>query len=130
MTDKESFADRIKNERGDIFSTHPVTSFRVWLKVCDVMSRDVVTIQMDSSVVNAARKMAEYNVSCIVVVNNGNVLGIITETDLLKKISQKDKDRDMRVLEIMSCPVESIGPATTILEASQKMRKRRFAVLW
>ena len=57
------FTDALKNDRGDIFSDHMATSFRIWMEAKDVMSEEVVTISMNESVVSAAKLMAENNIS-------------------------------------------------------------------
>jgi transcriptional regulator with GAF, ATPase, and Fis domain len=78
--------------------------------VGDVMSKDVVTVCPDETVVSAAKMISENNISCIVVVDNGNVAGILTETDFLKRVVAEGKDFDeISVKEVMSSPVESIG---------------------
>ncbi|MCE5339718.1 MAG: CBS domain-containing protein [Planctomycetaceae bacterium] len=114
------FTDALKNDRGDIFSDHMATSFRIWMEAKDVMSEEVVTISMNESVVSAAKLMAENNISCIVVVNNDIVAGILTETDLLRKVAGQNKDFDkVRISEIMSSPVIDIAPELPVLEVSR-----------
>jgi PAS domain S-box-containing protein len=117
--------DAIKNEHGDIFSDRLVTSFRVWLEAKDVMSREVTTISMDESVVAAAKLMSENNISCVVVVNNETIAGILTETDLLRKIPDQNKNFDeIRISEIMSSPIIGIAPELSVLEVSRIMKER------
>jgi PAS domain S-box-containing protein len=119
------FNDTIKNEHGDIFSDRLVTSFRIWLEARDVMSGEVTTIPMDESVVSAAKLMSENNISCVVVVNNETIAGILTETDLLRKVSGQNKDFDkIRIAEIMSSPVMGIAPELSVLEVSRIMKER------
>jgi len=93
-------------------------SLWVPLVVGDVMSKDVVTICSDETVASAAKMMSENHVSCIVVVDNGGVAGILTETDFLKKVAAREKDFDrIKVREIMSCPVETISPNLSVFDA-------------
>jgi PAS domain S-box-containing protein len=122
---KMLFNDTIKNEHGDIFSDHLATSFRIWLQVKDVMSREVATVPMDESVVLAAKLMSKNKISCVVVVRNENSEGILTETDLLRNIAGQNKDFDkIRNSEIMSSPVISITPELSVLEASKIMKEK------
>ena len=58
--------------------------FGAWLQVGDVMSRDVVTIGLQQTVVSAAKLLASKNSSCIIVLDDGGISGILTETDFLK----------------------------------------------
>ena len=125
MENEKQFGDLGKTELGDIHSGHLITSSQVWLKVRDVMNKDVITITSGETVVSAAKVMSDNNVSCIVVVDNGSVVGILTEKDLLKRIAGKDKDFDkMTVAEIMSSPVESIPPDLSIVDGSRIMEAK------
>jgi signal transduction histidine kinase/CBS domain-containing protein/ActR/RegA family two-component response regulator len=119
------FNDEIRNERGDIFSTHKTTSFRVWMTAKDVMSEDVLTVPANASVVSAAKVMAQSSISCVVVVNNEAVVGILTETDMLRKVAGQNKDFDkIQVTEIMSSPVIGIPPELPVLDVSRIMNEK------
>ena len=120
MNDKSKFSDLIETRRKELLGDHLVTASRFWLQVADVMSKDVVTICPDQTIASAAKIMAENNISCLVVVDKTKVMGIITETDFLKRIGIGKNDfNKVRVVEIMSSPVESIHPDFSILEASR-----------
>ena len=53
------------------------------LYVKEVMSRDVATIGPDEDVSEAARRMLERKLGCLVVVENGKLVGILTESDFV-----------------------------------------------
>ncbi|HOW59473.1 MAG TPA: CBS domain-containing protein [Candidatus Omnitrophota bacterium] len=100
-------------------SEQTLTSSRAWLEVRDVMSRDVVTVSKESPVVEAAQKMTARNISCSVVVENNQVVGLITERDLLQKVVALGANSQVRkVCEIMSSPVLTVSPLMSIFEAS------------
>ncbi|MHC4890840.1 MAG: CBS domain-containing protein, partial [Planctomycetota bacterium] len=100
-------------------------SLWVPLTARDVMSKDVITIGSDETVAPAAKIMSDNSVSCIVVVDNGSVTGILTETDFLKRVADKKKDFDgIQVREIMSAPVESISPNLSVPEAIRIMEDK------
>lgn len=73
-------------------SPSSVTSLSVWelnyllskITVKDIMTRDVITLDGDASLEEAALKMADYKIGGLPVVEDGYVIGIITETDLFK----------------------------------------------
>jgi len=93
-----------------------------WLNVGDVMSNEVATICPDEIVISAAKIMSDKKISCLVVMDQGNVTGIITETDVLKRVGDKGKDIYRTKLDqIMSSPVESVPPDFSVLEASKIM---------
>jgi len=55
------------------------------LKAKDIMTEDVVTIEPEASVEEAAKILSENDISGLPVVKNGKVLGIISEKDLIIK---------------------------------------------
>jgi CBS domain-containing protein len=64
----------------------------VSLKVEDVMTMDVITIDENTSVKEAADIMNQYEIGCLIAVRKGKAIGIITERDLLKRVIVEDKN--------------------------------------
>ena len=55
------------------------------VEVAEVMTRDVVAVKEATPLSEAARKMVEHKVGCLPVVDDdGTMIGLITETDLLR----------------------------------------------
>ena len=110
----------------------PATS-RSWLEVGDIMTEDITTVCPGSSVVSAAKIMSEKNISCIIVSDNGDLSGIITETDLLKRAVANSNDfRKMQVEHIMTSPIRSVPRNLSVLDASRIIEDeniRRLVVL-
>jgi len=124
MGNKEQFNGSIKSEISDIPSGRLITS-RNWLEVGDVMSKDIITISSDQCVFSAAKIMSESHISCIIVIDSENVVGILTETDILKRIAANERSFDkIRVAEIMSSPVECVPRNLSVLEASRVMIRK------
>ena len=95
---------------------------RNWLEVGDIMTEDIASVCPGASVVSAAKIMSDKNISCIIVSDNGDLSGIITETDLLKKGVAEGYDfRKMTVEHIMSTPVRSLPRNLSVLDASRIM---------
>ncbi|HLO14883.1 MAG TPA: CBS and ACT domain-containing protein [Anaerolineales bacterium] len=73
-------------------SPSPVTTLSVWemnyliskVKVKDVMTKKVITVDKDTPIEEAARIMADKKIGGLPVMDSGKVVGIITETDLFK----------------------------------------------
>ena len=73
-------------------SPSPITTLSIWemnyliskVKVKDVMSKKVITVDQDAPIEEAARIMADKKIGGVPVVSAGKVVGIITETDLFK----------------------------------------------
>ena len=53
-----------------------------------IMSHPVITVQPDSSLKEAEKKMHDHNLSCLVVLSKGRLVGIVTKLDFLEPISQ------------------------------------------
>jgi acetoin utilization protein AcuB len=80
--------------RDDLLYASPssATSLNVWeinyllsqVKVKDVMTKDVITIGEDCPIEEAARIMAENKIGGLPVMRDGQLVGIITESDLFK----------------------------------------------
>ena len=56
------------------------------IRVKDIMTEKVVTIAPDATVKEAARIMIEKKIGCLPVLENVKLLGIITETDILRYV--------------------------------------------
>jgi len=123
----------IENHSDDFTKAKPedtlLDNFSISEKLCletrDVMNTKVVTISPEETVAVACRIMAEKNISCIVVTDNKNVIGIFTERDLLKKVVAKKRDfAAVRIAEVMSSPVVWIPSKMSVFEASKIMGKK------
>jgi PAS domain S-box-containing protein len=122
MTSKKRLDDLIEIKTGSIASDGLVISSWNWLNVGDVMSNEVATICPDEIVISAAKIMSDKKISCLVVMDQGNVAGIITETDVLRRVGHKGKDiYRIKLGRIMSSPVEYVPPDLSVLEASKIM---------
>ena len=97
------------------------------LQMGDIMNREPVIASPQDSIASAARKMSEHNVSCVVVVQDDRVIGILTEKDVLKGVAGRDVEfHRLRVSERMSSPVEVAPCSLSILEAGRIMETRGF----
>ena len=91
-----------------------------------IMSRKVETIDVSESAQAAARKMREKKISSLLVIDKskegGEPLGIVTERDLVYRIcAEGTSGKDIRVREIMSSPIATIDPQSTIEGAADLM---------
>lgn len=92
-----------------------------------------LTLTPEVTVHAAARAMTDRNVGAAAVVDNGHLVGIITERDVLRRVVAKGADpAGARVADVMSSPAISIGLHTTVADAATIMRDnhiRHLAVL-
>lgn len=69
--------------------------------VSDVMSSPVLSAESDDDVVEVARIMLEDKVGSLPIVENGRVVGIVTETDILRQICRADQSCPPEVADIV-----------------------------
>ncbi|MHC4312936.1 MAG: sigma 54-interacting transcriptional regulator [Planctomycetota bacterium] len=125
MKNKEQVSNLTNTRMRDYSSNCLMTSLRIQLKVRDVMRKDMITNSPGESVLSAARTMCESNSSCIVVFDNDSLAGILTETDLLKRIASGEKDYSkITMAETMSSPVETVPADLPVIEAIKIMEDK------
>lgn len=120
------FSDLVETATSDVCSKDALTFPQTLLEIKDVMSREVVIISPEETVFSAAKRMSEKNVSCLTVIEDGTVVGILTEKDLLNGVAEDGRDfGNIRVAERMSCPVHTVSPDLSTLEASRIMESQK-----
>lgn len=97
-----------------------------YLKVNEIMSREVVTITPEATMDKAAKIMGEKHIGSLIVVKYETPVGIVTERDLLSDILACDRNpEEVKVETEMSYPLITIGPTAQIKEAAQMMIKKK-----
>jgi signal-transduction protein with cAMP-binding, CBS, and nucleotidyltransferase domain len=90
--------------------------------VKDVMISDLTTLDVSTSIRDAAKLMDEKDIGCIIVTKNQLPIGILTERDFVKRIAAKEKSLTASLEEVMSSPLIEIDPNETVWEAAQIMK--------
>ncbi len=96
------------------------------------MSKNVITIDFNKTVYEAAELMTNKSIGCLVVTRNDVPVGMVTERDFVRRIIAKKLSYDVKVSEIMSQYLITVGPDTSLKEASRLMstnKIRRLPVL-
>ena len=86
---------------------------------------NVLEIDADATVLEAVQRMVEMNVGSLLVTEAGDVTGIVTERDYLRRVTLEDRTEDAAVREIMSSPLVVATLETTIDECMALMTDRR-----
>ena len=86
---------------------------------------DVLEIDADASVLEAVGRMVEHNVGSLLVTESGDVTGIVTERDYLRRVALEGRTEASPVREIMSSPLVVATVDTTIDECMALMTDRR-----
>jgi CBS domain-containing protein len=110
-------------------------------KVCDVMTPEVVVVAPDCGFKHIVDVLADFRVSAVPVVEDGTLVGIVSEADLLYKVGFSDGARPPRHLErhsrrigrvkaagetaraVMSSPVVTIDPEASLATAARLMEQ-------
>ena len=88
--------------------------------------RDVLRIDAGASVLEAVRQMVGANIGSLLVTRDGEIAGIVTERDYLRRVAHEGPaDEEVTVEEIMSSPLVVVSPETTIDECMAVMTDRR-----
>lgn len=119
------------------------------LPVTNIMTVDVITVERETPVTDVARLMVEHAISGIPVVENGRIVGIVTERDIVAQEMEIDapaygtfldaifklpwdkSDEELRRVlatsagELMSTDVETIAQSATVRDAASLMYKHR-----
>lgn len=94
--------------------------------VRDIMSVDVKTVKVHSSVEEVVRKMNRFDLGSIIVVQGNKPIGIITKRDILTKIVQAGLNPSRVTAEqIMSTPLITIEKDAAVEEAAKIMTKKK-----
>jgi CBS domain-containing protein len=92
--------------------------------VKDLMTKDVLTIDANKTVIEAAVLMSQSDVGDLVVIENSTPVGIVTERDFVRRVLALGKSTSTRVSEIMSTPLKVIDPEAPIKEAARRMANK------
>jgi CBS domain-containing protein len=94
--------------------------------VSQLMKRDLVSVDSGTSVVEAAKLMKACNVGSVLVFHDHQIIGIVTESDVVKKFVGADKaPYYVPVEDIMSSPLIGIEERRPLTEAANLMEKHQ-----
>ena len=96
---------------------------RILDQIEEIMNKEVATAKPDDHLVDAAKTMLERKIGCVVVVEGEKVVGIVTESDLIRcAASGFDPNRKL-VKDVMNGPPVTCTPEAPVEEAYAHMRK-------
>lgn len=99
-------------------------------RVENFMQRNLVTVEDETTLVVAAKTMAEQKIGCLLVHKEGetsqpsNMIGLLSETDLVRKgLAQGLSLSATKVTQIMATPLQTVPTESTMLDASHVMEQ-------
>jgi CBS domain-containing protein len=96
-------------------------------QLLQVKGNQIFSVAAHDSVLRAIEIMATRHVGALLVMNEGTLLGIISERDYARKVILKNRSsHDTPVSDIMSSPAVSVTPDDTVHHCMQLMTEGRF----
>ncbi|MEW6245906.1 MAG: CBS domain-containing protein [Nitrospirota bacterium] len=90
--------------------------------VAQIMRKDPKRIPYTMSVRDAAKKMRDERIGSLLVEKNGDLVGIITDTDVVRRAVAGGADLNkMTVQDIMTSPIATIEAMRTVQDAHDMM---------
>lgn len=87
---------------------------------------EVYSVAPGASVLEAVRLMAERHIGALLVIDEGRLVGILSERDYARKVVLNGRNSNSTaVREIMSAPVVTVAPEKTVDDAMRLMTARR-----
>jgi CBS domain-containing protein len=94
--------------------------------ILDDKGHDVLQIEADATVFEAVKQMVEARVGSLLVIEGGEIAGIFTERDYLRRMTLEGRnDKDTAVRDVMSSPLVVVTPEDNIDECMAMMTDRR-----
>ena len=91
-------------------------------RIADFMSSPVLSIDAESTAEDGAKHMCEKNITSLLIKEKQEYVGIITLTDLVKRLVAKGLDpKSTKLISLMSKPLISMGHHMPLSEANEVM---------
>jgi CBS domain-containing protein len=95
-------------------------------QLLDIKGHGIVSVSPDESVYDALERMSERGIGALVVLENGRLVGMVSERDYARKVILRGKSsRDTRVRDIMTSQVVCVGPERTVDECMALLTERK-----
>ena len=97
---------------------------QVTYAVRNIMTKEIVSVEATASVNEAMNLMAQKNIGSVLVTKDREMIGILTERDVLKKCCPDNQCSTMKAGDIMSSPLITIDGDAAIGEAADLMAEK------
>jgi CBS domain-containing protein len=94
------------------------------VKISEIMTSAAVIDQSDDTLAEAARKMWKQQTGSLLVMEGDDLVGILTERDILRAVASGAKLEEVRISEVMTKDVLTVGPQASLREAAKIMSDR------
>jgi CBS domain-containing protein len=127
----DAFYDRLRAvpRRRGTAPADPVGDTLTAATLADVMTANPVAVSPATSIRDAARTMQERNISCVLVVDDGRLAGILTTGDLTNRVVAGGVDPGVPVASVMTRDPFSLEPEALVFDAMLAMSARQIGHL-
>lgn len=95
------------------------------MRVSEVMTAQVATAQPDSSIRAVGRMMSDVDTGVIPITDDGKVVGVVTDRDIVIRAVAEGSDLDQPVSTIMSSDIQTCTEDDTVADAVGKMASQK-----
>ncbi len=92
------------------------------ISVTEIMVEDVATVTPETTAAEASRTIRDRDVGSVVVVRGEEPVGIVTEGDFARNLCDRHDLGHVELEGIMSTPLVTVGPETSVLDAAETVR--------
>jgi predicted transcriptional regulator len=96
------------------------------LTVRDLMTETIISLSAKKNVMDAAQKMEKKDLSSILVKDDSEYIGIVTDRDIITRVVLKELNpRNTRIGNVMSSPLITISAEASLESAAEAMRRHK-----
>ncbi|NNM01977.1 MAG: CBS domain-containing protein [Nitrosopumilus sp.] len=97
--------------------------------VQDIMTRALITVNLSTTALQVAKMMQQGGIGAILVQDNDNPVGIVTDRDFATRVAAETLPLDTPVEKIMSSPLITINHNEPISAAAERMTSKKIRKL-
>ena len=92
-------------------------------------SGDVITVTSDDNLITTSKRMRMFDVSQLPVVDDGHIVGLIDESDILLGLYEDEDSFQMKVAEVMVTNLETVPPSASIDKIVELFKEDKVAII-
>ncbi len=119
-----TFKKQSEEQREQVFNELQASQFFMNQSI-KMFAREIIKCSIDTSIIKAASLMNKHQRGAILIETNNNCIGILTDSDLRKRVVAKGVDLTKPVSEIMTAPIITIKESAFIFEAVILMHENK-----
>ncbi len=95
------------------------------LKIQEIMTKKVTTLNSNDSIAKAADIMKQLNVGSVPVIENNKLVGIVTDRDIVLRSIAKGDSPEQTISQVMTRNIVSVAPDADVHEAADIMAQNQ-----